>query len=499
MKNGAGGRLRPRMRDDLIYGSHPDDPERGRVLVMRTGRQVEILPPLWRVARAFDGSRTLGEIAGASVELFGRELDELLLSAIAEELDGKGLLELSAHRGGPKPRGPRRYGAEAQWTAVPRTERLPIAVHPEARFSCEGTGTCCESGYVVPLTSLEVRRVRAAAAGGTGSVAGASGVQDPVRMMPTAMNAPWTYALATEPRCAFLDDRQRCQVHATAAHPSSCRIFPYRFVAAPERIHVSVSHRCVCGTLGRGELLSAQRPELRRRLNASRYVHALPESTRVDGLRTVDTERAVAALILAFESAQDPFAILASGIEQLLSVAPIEAIEPSEPRSNGAGKRVRPIDPPDLYRRLGMAIAPAEPGQPMASLRRALDGEEHALHGLIVRHQKAGGLYEPGADPVAEVGRFVRDHVFGLQLYRYSTLASGLVALGLAAARILYRLPEEAHPAARERIMLWENVLATRTLVGLLGASGPVARVTRTLESARAQIAALAAFAGAGP
>ena len=101
----------------------------------------------------------------------------------------------------------------------------------------------------------------------------------------------------------------------------------------------------------------------------------------------------------------------------------------------------------------------------------ALSGAPHPGRARILEHLRAVSLHDPSADPREEVGRFVRDHLFGLQLYRFSTLSAGLLALGLAAAAILRDLPADAaHPEARTRILLWEQAL---TAIGFLDPASP--------------------------
>jgi hypothetical protein len=105
----------------------------------------------------------------------------------------------------------------------------------------------------------------------------------------------------------------------------------------------------------------------------------------------------------------------------------------------------------------------------------ALSSSPHPERRSLRRDLRRAGLFDPKADPRAEVARFVRDHLFGLRPYHYATIADGLVAVALAARSILENLPRAAHPTVRERIILWEEALTTDALPRAI-ASDPLPR-----------------------
>lgn len=475
----AGGtpiRRRWRLRSDLVSGAHPDDPERVLVLCPRTKRRAELTRASWKLLRSLDGSRTIASIVRGSMET----IDEDGLLEIVEELQALGFFEEGDGPATSRPARPIPAPA-SQWFVAERPELAPIAVHPGARFGCRGAGTCCESGFVIALTSREVRSVRGAA-----RRLFPESSQDPVCLMPTGRGRPWTYALAHEPHCAFFTERRQCLVHGTAAQPSPCRVFPYRFVAGPEQIHASVSHRCVCGALDAGDLLSQQTPEIARRLSSSRFLHAIPDVTRIDDLHRAESDAAVDVLVLAAD-AEDPFEIL---IEAVTSLGELCQPRLDETPSSALG-------PGRILEVLLRALGQREGEPPRTTAARALMGAPHLRRRVIREDLEMAGLYAPRADARLETGRFVRDFVFGLQLYHYPTLSSGLLAAGLASARILHDLPKAAHPIARERIMLWENVLMSTVLPALLGPRGPLASIAGSLSRVEHELDALSRFSRA--
>src|SRR5207302_1405531 len=145
-----------------------------------------------------------------------------------------------------------------------------------------------------------------------------------------------------------------------------------------------------CGTLGRGALLSEQKPEIRRRLSVSPTLHAIAESTRLDAVSETASEEAVPVLVSAADET-DPFAILGRAAEGLLEL------------TRRRRDRARTIPLEDISRMLLQSAPPSA-----TLIHRALGGKSHHLHHLIVEHQQAGGLYRPDEDPRLEVGRFVR-------------------------------------------------------------------------------------------
>jgi Fe-S-cluster containining protein len=336
-------------------------------------------------------------------------------------------------------------------------------VHEEAAYRCWCAGTCCASGYVVSLDREEANRVRAAALR-------IHVEEDPVCLLPRAPNSAWTWALANDPSCPFLDEAFRCRIHDTDALPSTCQVYPLAFVMFAGRVHASVTHRCVCGALDRGEPLSAQLDSIARKLSAVKHVPVLPKQTRLDAYTQLATEEAIEVLVAATDGARDPWELLLDAIEGLRACA-------VEVDVGGALE-----DPDAIFGRLGAYLDETSD----LTLACALQGRRHPNGELIEASLLRAGLHRPHEDPRREALRFLRDYLSGLRIYRFTTLAHGLFAAGLALHAILAGDPP--HPLARERIMLWEDALLSPVLRALLGADGPLAAVTASIGNVARQV-----------
>lgn len=438
-----------RLRDDLIAGAHPSDGDSWLVYQTTTGRQWTIPSEGWRLLEAFDGKRSPADIARATGQ------PTAVVEGFAERLTELGLL--STERAVAVPR-----GSVAQWSRQRVDGAFTIRTHPDARFECSGAGSCCRQGYVIPLDEAGAERARRAALRVLGPDV------DPVGLLPTKPGQPWTYALDNESTCPFLDDESRCRIHERAAYPDACRIFPFVFARFGDDVFASVAHRCVCGTLGGGPNLS--KPSLDAKVRRAGSVFTVPGETVLDASRSVDSAIAVAALIGATDET-DPFAILTSAAERL-----------------GAKPRGRSADREEISGSLCSTVEPWGDSMVTAALSAAPHPERRSIRADLRR----GELFDPKADARAEVGRFVRDHLYGLRPYHYPTLSAGLLAVALAARSILEGLPRAAHPAARERVMLWEEALTTDALPRAMAIDPVAKRITADLDRTAAQIQALA-------
>jgi hypothetical protein len=196
-----------------------------------------------------------------------------------------------------------------------------------------------------------------------------------------------------------------------------------RFVAFRARVHVSVSHRCLCATYDRGPCLEERMAELRARFDRIQDVHVLPEVTRLDATETCATE--------------DVLAAIAGGGE-----LPVERASGRElDRLAGALAALR--DEEELV-----------PGSPIARLLgRTAARPSRSTPAQAQAQASVTAADTAAADTAAAAAadRFARDFIFGLQLYRFPTLADGLLALDLARSQI----------ETTEDIMLWESALAS--------------------------------------
>lgn len=346
-----------------------------------------------------------------------------------------------------------------------------LRVHPQAHFTCEGFGTCCESGYVIPLSTPQAAQLRQASLRILGP-----GAPDPVTTLPTEPGQPWRLALDNERGCPFLDADRRCRIHERPEQPDPCRVFPFAFVRHRSQVYATVTHRCLCGQDDRGEALSAQLPGLARRLAASRVVPVLPARTQVDDRYALPTGVAIKLVHAATMQEEDPYAMLLGAVSSLRAAAQVPLT------------RRRALPPVELMARLSGALEIWEDEAVWAALR----GEAHPLASLI-RHSQRARPPEPQSSPRAEAARFVRDHLYGLRIWEASTLARGLLTLAVALHGVLHELPRrQPFRAVRTRIMLQEDALTSARLRGLYGKAGPLGARTGELAWVERQVQVLA-------
>lgn len=77
---------------------------------------------------------------------------------------------------------------------------------------------------------------------------------------------PWRLSQQTDGSCVFLDERGLCRIHGKfgeAAKPFACRIYPYAFHPAGDKIAVSLRFSCPSVASNRGETVVSQEKELR--------------------------------------------------------------------------------------------------------------------------------------------------------------------------------------------------------------------------------------------
>ncbi|MEQ9498657.1 MAG: YkgJ family cysteine cluster protein [Deltaproteobacteria bacterium] len=353
-----------RLRPELIAGPHPVEAGVWLVYDPASGRQFEFPEEGWRLAEAFDG-RSVAEIA-ADVGL-----SEEVVAGFSDQV---GALGLWTDRLAPAP-GATGASDDApddwapQWSRLQLDAAFTIAVHPEATFTCTGAGTCCEQGYVIPLTPPQAASVRRAALRVLGPDV------DPVGMVPTAPGQPWTFALDNERSCPFLDEARRCRIHERAAYPDACRIFPFVFAQFGGTVFASVAHRCACGAFG-GAPLSSQRAALASRARRSGRVYTVPERTRLDRSHESASAPAVAALHAA-TSERSAFAILRAAVSGLAAAVP------SSRGRRGGGDLVEALEAltsDDVYVAAALAGGAHPRRREVRRAVRRLVGEANEIH-----------------------------------------------------------------------------------------------------------------------
>ena len=156
-----------------------------------------------------------------------------------------------------------------------------------ARYRCTGCGDCCR-GWDIPLVEGEADAFRRLAA----NVVPAERL---LRGIGRARHNGVTVETLTGSRgaCVALAEDQRCLVHAAHGFdvkPRACRIFPFTFVAAGDRVRVGVSWACPAVVDSEGAPLDEQRGEIEAlfaaAVDGTRYLLRLPDPVPLgDGLR----------------------------------------------------------------------------------------------------------------------------------------------------------------------------------------------------------------------
>ncbi|MGF1511198.1 MAG: hypothetical protein ACFB9M_17025 [Myxococcota bacterium] len=408
-----------------------------------SGRRFQLLREALSVAQYFDGHRSLRQVSEAMVRDGGPWVAESVVAELAADLGRLELLGPSACA--PAPPMP-------QWE-VERAPELPLEVHPEARFTCVGVGSCCRSGYLIPLDKLGADRIRRAAR--------RHGLRDDVVILTrSTVGGRWTYALDNDPSCPFLGPDQRCGIHGRVAHPPACQVFPIAFVRLGTRVLATVTHRCGCGALANGRLLSNQKSALQRRSRLG-PIPRVGVRLQVDDHGQGDVSILEAWIAATLSSGQDVRRMLQAAWTAL-GGGPAEGL--SYPLSS-------------VLRRLARA-AELERDPVMSA---AFSGRPHPRADELRADLLRAGLSRTDAVGEGEVYRFVRDHLFGLRPCHHGSLARGLFALTLAALDVL-RQPN--HVETRLRIMLWEDVFVAPSFRGLMGPHGPLKDDLARAESA---------------
>ncbi|MFH1462781.1 MAG: YkgJ family cysteine cluster protein [Pseudomonadota bacterium] len=331
----------------------------------------------------------------------------------------------------------------------------PLSVQslPEARWSCQGCGVCCERFTLGPLTPDTLARLEAA---------------DLPSLWPPAAAAAWyeerpgpdgrpAFFLARRAgTCIFLDAQHQCAVHrllGEGAKPEFCRVFPLLLVPEPAAVRATVRPVCPRWYASRldGEPLGPQAEALLPCLPqappaAQGLVEILPGAgveraswdavepalLRVAGAPEGSPEARVAALRRALlralgrsEAPPDPAAEQAAR-GRLLEVlrAPLRALDPG------------PADPDPraaLLRRCRAWLAPLDPDTPPTAC--SPDAEDYL--GLVLRNALFGrGPLAPGGLPVT-MGSFLLDTWIARALPSATPLSAALVADRLAAWQIV--------------------------------------------------------------
>ncbi len=167
---------------------------------------------------------------------------------------------------------------------------LPLLLPDNVVFTCQQSGACCRSDWLIGVDDAAHARLREVAwARHDPALAGAA------TFVPLPLSLPGgervTFARRPDGACVFLTGDQRCGIHrhlGAAAKPQVCREFPYHFVQTPDGVAVGVSFACTAVRAHQGATLPAQRDEVRAVLAGSTRVERLPERLTLFGAVDLD-------------------------------------------------------------------------------------------------------------------------------------------------------------------------------------------------------------------
>ena len=143
-----------------------------------------------------------------------------------------------------------------------RYARPELDLLPGERFSCHGSGSCCQIYWEIdapPAVQAFIDAMPWAAIGAPHL----EGYQLP------AKGEDRVSVKKAGQRCTFLDDDLRCRIHATLGTPvfSACVAFPYRFAETPDGVAVTNSFHCTSVRENLGPLLADSKEDIWQRLN----------------------------------------------------------------------------------------------------------------------------------------------------------------------------------------------------------------------------------------
>jgi Fe-S-cluster containining protein len=165
---------------------------------------------------------------------------------------------------------------------MPAAADRPLLLPDHVVFTCQQSGACCRSDWLIGVDAAAHARLCEVPAEGH-DVAGPTFVPLP---FPLPGGERLTLARRGDGACVFLAGDARCGIHrrlGAPAKPQICREFPYHFVETPDGVAVGVSFACTAVRAHHGAGLPAQRDEVRAVLAGSTRVERLPEPLTLFG------------------------------------------------------------------------------------------------------------------------------------------------------------------------------------------------------------------------
>ena len=185
-----------------------------------------------------------------------------------------------------------------------RDADLPLLLPDNVVFTCQHSGACCRSDWLIGVDDAAHARLRDVGH----DIAPGRDAFIPLPF-PLPSGERVTFARRADGACVFLTADTRCGIHrqlGAAAKPQVCREFPYHFVQTPDGVAVGVSFACTAVRAHQGATLPAQRDEVRSVLAGSTRVERLPEALTLFGSIDIgwDAYRPIEAGLLDLLAAQ---------------------------------------------------------------------------------------------------------------------------------------------------------------------------------------------------
>jgi Fe-S-cluster containining protein len=191
---------------------------------------------------------------------------------------------------------------------------LPLLLPDNVVFTCQQSGACCRSNWLIGVDDASHARLRAVGWGHHDPALDGREAFVPLPF-PLAGGERVTFARRPDGACVFLTGDARCGIHrhlGAGAKPQVCREFPYHFVQTPDGVAVGVSFACTAVRAHHGASLPAQQDEVRAVLAGSTRVERLPDRLTLFGsidLEWADYRPIEAALLALLASGERPLPV----------------------------------------------------------------------------------------------------------------------------------------------------------------------------------------------
>lgn len=260
---------RPRLAEHVFARRHLAG---GREFIIlynaKTDQRIQLGTREWNIIVSADGTRDIEGIQLAA-RCRGTPAKAPMIQSFFEDLHAAGLIA-----SGPpaEPRLAKEVSTEDQ--------DRPLSVLPGFTLHCDGRGSCCRLYGSILFSAPETARARAL------QPVVLNGGEEPDRaFIPERGSVSDALSCVTliDGRCAYLDDTDRCSLHAVGgprAKPFGCSQFPVIFTDDGETLRASVEVECACvfESIDRpgGEPLISPQARTRGDLPAAAHITHLP-------------------------------------------------------------------------------------------------------------------------------------------------------------------------------------------------------------------------------